>query len=338
MQTPWLALAETPLTPDIVRRIETAAAAIGRLDARVSASFARGTWQERSLLTGASATLAGRRQSVAEIDLFTADGITLPARSPARGISEGVQLIANWRAALARHNPPHWRELVAVPLDIPEYWPNHPGLLRALALTAHHAGQAGPESVPVLPHLLQALGLTRAVLPNLALADPAWSYHPRDVAASARRMLQQLAAAADAGLARLHRLERDQLRAAEVLGGQTRPGGLREVLALAEAQGAVTPRGLAARCDLSLSGAGKQLARAAGLGLLVEVTGRTSWRTYLVPDLARQFGFLTPPRGRPPSPALPPAPLDSTLAAFDAEMAAIDALLARTADTAGEGL
>lgn len=207
-------------------------------------------------------------------------------------------------------------------------------MLRALALAAHHARQADLDAVPVLPQLLQTLGVTRTVLPNLALADPAWRHPPRDIDGSARRMLRQLTAAADAGLARLHRLERDQIHAAHVLAGQTRLGGLPEVLALAEATGAVTPRGLAARTGMSLSGAGKQLARAADLGLLVEVTGRTSWRTYLVPDLARQFGFVGLPRGRPPAPALPPAPLAATLAAFDAEMAAIDALLAGNANAA----
>lgn len=333
----WLALALVPIDASLAHALERAALALGRLDARICASFARTPWHARSLLTGAASTLTGRGQPIAEIDLFTAGGIALPAPPAGSFARDGAALVDRWRAALARTDRSHWRELVAAPLDLPADWPRCPALLRALAFAAHHARQADLAALPVLPQLLQSLGATRAVLPNLAPADPAWRYPPRDLAGSARRLLRQLAAAANAGLARLHRLECDQLRAAQVLAGETRLGGLPEVLTLAEAQGAITPRGLAAQTGLSLSGAGKQLARAAALGLLVEVTGRTSWRTYLVPDLARQFGFVSIPKGRRPAPALPAASLDATLAAFDAEMAAIDALLARNASEANDG-
>lgn len=339
MNTSWLALAAVASSAELGAAIERAALALGRLDARVCASFARTLWHERTLLTGAAATLTARGQPVAEINLFTVSGVALPAQSrvPTSNTCDGVQLVANWRAALAQTEAPHWRDLIGGPLDLPANWSRHPGLLRTLALAAQHANEADLGTLPVLPQLLQALGLTRAVLPNLALADPVWRYPPRELAGSAKRMLRQLAAAAVCGLARLHRLERDQLRATQVLAAQTRPGGLREVLALAEAEGAVTPRGLAGQTGLSLSGAGKQLARAAALGLLVEVTGRISWRTYLVPDLARQFGYVSIPKGRPPAPALPAAPLDAKLAAFDAEMVEIDALLARTSSEASDG-
>ena len=77
---------------------------------------------------------------------------------------------------------------------------------------------------------------------------------------------------------------------------------------------------------LSVSGAGKLLARAGADGLLVEISGRQAWRAYIAPDLAVAFGYATRPIGRPPS--LPgPGSLDPVLARFDADMAAFDARL-----------
>ena len=64
--------------------------------------------------------------------------------------------------------------------------------------------------------------------------------------------------------------------------------------------------------------------RAAALGLVHEITGRETWKLYLASDLAFRYGFASRPRGRPPSPAL-----DSVLAPFAAELAAIDARLER---------
>src|SRR3546814_3925446 len=69
----------------------------------------------------------------------------------------------------------------------------------------------------------------------------------------------------------------------------------------------VSPRMLARRLDVTISGAGKLLSRAAELDLLVEVSGRQAWRTYMTRDLAIAFGFGVRPVGRPPAPpqALP---------------------------------
>jgi len=323
-----------PLDGALCRPLEAAALAVGRLDARFCASFCQDAWHHRSFMTGLAASLASRGVPLEEIDLFAAVSSTpLPRRPPSISADEAVAMLTEWRDIVAGSTSPHWRELVVAPLDLPAGWLHRPALLQALALAAHHAHIGQRSDLPVLPQLLHSLGITRAVLPSLAVTDRTWLTGPRDYPASARRMVRVLTAAADAGLKRLHRMELDHVRAERALAAQTRTGALRKVVALAGIDGVLVPRRVAVQLGLSISGAGKLLARAATLGLLVEVSGRSSWRTYLVPDLARQFGYVEARRGRSISPAMPAPALDKTLADFDAEMAAIDAMLARHGST-----
>jgi hypothetical protein len=78
---------------------------------------------------------------------------------------------------------------------------------------------------------------------------------------------------------------------------------------------------------MTLSGAGKLLARAADLELLAEVSGRMAWRAYMAPDIAIAFGYVTRPVGRPRAPPRQLTELEPTLTAFDREMAALDLVL-----------
>src|SRR3546814_18621858 len=73
----------------------------------------------------------------------------------------------------------------------------------------------------------------------------------------------------------------------------------------------------------------KLRARADDARLLVEISGRQAWRTYLVTDLAVAFGFARRPVGRPVEPHKVSEALDPSLSRFDAEMAELDAMLAR---------
>jgi hypothetical protein len=109
---------------------------------------------------------------------------------------------------------------------------------------------------------------------------------------------------------------------------ERRPGALTRLLALAQLRPLLSPQSAAHALGLTLSGAGKLLARAAALELLVEVSGRRAWRVYLVPDVAVELGLKPPRRGRPTSrlPTPDPAgPLSHVIAAFDREMAAFEA-------------
>lgn len=82
---------------------------------------------------------------------------------------------------------------------------------------------------------------------------------------------------------------------------------------------------------MSIAGASKLLDRAAAAGLLIEITQRRSWRQFLAPDLAVEFGYARPKRGRPAKepPPLPAASRDlaEVFDAFDQEMERIDRLL-----------
>ena len=85
---------------------------------------------------------------------------------------------------------------------------------------------------------------------------------------------------------------------------------------------------------MSVAGASKLLARGVDCGLLVEITQRRTWRVFLSTDLAVEFGFAAPKRGRPRK-EVPPPPATRALVdvfeAFDREMANIDELLRRSA-------
>ena len=233
--------------------------------------------------------------------------------------------LTQWQAELRQRTAPHWREIVAYPLALPPDWRQRPALLRALELTATHARSDGSiEPALAFPRLLQALAICRSPLPCLVIHDKAWRLAPRDREAIVSRNLRQLADAAERGLQRLRRLEIHRLRAASAIQTATRPGRLPQLTALLERCPVVTPKSLCARLDLTISGAGKLLARAAELGLVAEISGRQAWKVYLAADLASEFGFIEAPRGRPPSP-LTLAPLEDTLARFDREMAEIDA-------------
>lgn len=199
-------------------------------------------------------------------------------------------------------------------------------LLRALELAAHHArSDASIEPALAFPRLLQAPGICRTPLPCLVIHDKAWRLAPRDRDAIVHRNLRQLASAADSGLRRLRLLEIHRLRAASAISAAAAPGRLPQLAALLEHCPVNTPKRLCASLDLTISGAGRLLTRAAELGLVAEISGRQAWKVYLACDLAAEFGFIERPRGRPPSPGPRLAPLDDVLAQFDREMAEIEA-------------
>lgn len=65
------------------------------------------------------------------------------------------------------------------------------------------------------------------------------------------------------------------------------------------------------------------------MGILVEVSGRQAWRTYMARDIAIAFGFVKRPIGRPLAPQRYVANLEPALADFDREMIEVDSILAR---------
>lgn len=167
------------------------------------------------------------------------------------------------------------------------------------------------------------------MLPCLTIGDKAFRLSPCDTHAIIVRNLRALADRAEEGVQRLQALEDHRLRAAAAVCDAHRPGKLLELLALVQFAPVVSPRLIAQKLGVTLSGAGKLLMRAADLELLTEVSGRRAWRTYMAPDLAVAFGFASRPVGRPHAAPRQLPDLEPALTAFDREMAEVDAMLAK---------
>lgn len=316
-------------TSKLVAALERAAAAIGRLDARVCVSPVAAPWAIRASWTGYATALRGQSVEIDEIDIFGQEcAIKLPGRPLIPTHTEDPGALHEWQARLRQREPHYWRDIATMPTAVGEDWNRRPALLRTLEVTAHHA-RADATIAPWLtfPALLRSMAVTRATLPCLTVGDKAMRLAPREGEAIILRNLRGLADRADEALDRLQALEDHRLRTAEAIRAAHRPGRLLELAALVQFAPVVSPRQIAQRLNMTLSGAGKLLARAADLGLLAEVSGRMAWRAYMAPDIAIAFGYVTRPVGRPRAAPRQLTELEPTLTAFDREMAALDLVL-----------
>lgn len=339
MKHPAPALTSLPWTSELAALLEAASLAIGRLDARVCASSMAEAWQLRAAWTGYARALQLQSIEIDEIDVYSwGCGHNLPNRARRSSVADDFAGFEPWRSALAAHGR-HWREDLPFTPDLPEGFEKAPALLRALEITAQSARATGTvQPWLALPMLLQRLGVTQTPLPCLVGGDKGFRLSTRANEAVVRRLLKALIAAAGVSLTRLDAMEADRRRAIAAIAAERRAGLLPRVLALSQQTPLLAPQRVASRLRISLSGAGKLLARAAALGLLIEVSGRGSWRLYLVLDLAVTFGFANPTRGRPRSdpPALPhDRAIADILEAFDAEMIAFTRQYPTLGSTAG---
>ena len=314
------------LTLGVVPQLEEAAILIARLDGRISASPVARAWRLRAAWSGYARAMRLQGAEIDDIDVFSwACAVPLPDRPRRPSHLDEYEGFAPWWQALEDGTASGWRD--ALPFT-PAIARDMPLLLRALDVTRQHAlrdGGAAPWLA--LPAALRGLGLSDAVLPCLAGGAKAFRFRAVLPEETLRATLRALAGAARDGLGLLDGLEADHRRAARAVLAERRPGALVPLAALAFAHPLLSPTTVADRLGLTLSGAGKLLERAAGLGLLHEISGRATWKAYCAPDLAIVFGLRAAPRGRPMRDT-PLAPLDgdlaAILAAFDAEMAALD--------------
>lgn len=286
----------------------------------------------RAAWTGFSNALRLQGIEIDEIDVFSwGCGLTLPTRSRRMSHLDEFAPFAPWNSSLTGKDGLLWRD--RLPFTLPSA-SNDPLLLRAIDLVHRFARMDG-TSAPwlALPLILQGLGVTQSVLPCLVAGAKALRLRTNPSFEIIRAIIRSITSASVAGLQRLDHMQADHRRAVRAVAGEYRPGALMPLAALIAARPLLSPQSTARALDLSIGGAGKLLARAADLDLLVEVSGRQTWRLYLAPDLARSFGFIPTPRGRPTKepPALPfDRSLSEALAAFDREMAAIDRQLGAT--------
>jgi hypothetical protein len=331
MTRPIPDLSEPVWTSKLVSALERAAASISRLDARVSVSPAAAPWSVRASWTGYTTALKGQSAEIDEIDIFSREsGVKLPGRPAMPTHVDDPGTLQAWQGRLRQREPHYWRDVAAIPTDVAEDWNRRPALLRALEVAARHA-RADATITPwlTIPSLLRSMNITHAMLPCLTIADKAFRLAPSESQAIIVRNLRALADRAEEGLQRLQALEDHRLRAALAVCDAHRPGKLLELLALVQFAPVVSPRLIAQKLGVTLSGAGKLLMRAADLELLTEVSGRRAWRTYMAPDLAVSFGFVARPVGRPRSAARQLKDLEPALTAFDHEMAALDEVLVK---------
>lgn len=136
------------------------------------------------------------------------------------------------------------------------------------------------------------MGITASPLPCLVAGDAGQRFALDPRPALFKRLLKQLCQSAEDGLDRLPRLEAVSRRSAAAIAGELRPG--------------------------------KLLERAARFGIVIETSGRQSWRSYVAPDVAATLGLVLPDWGRPKSSPPPSPALSAVLTDFDREMAAIE--------------
>jgi hypothetical protein len=316
-------------SPDLVGALADAAAAIARLDARIGASSLAPAWTLRASWAGYATALRLQQLPLEEIDIIAEQcGLRLAGRAPPPTADAPFAAYPLWLARLAEPAGRHWREDLPFTFDPPAGWEEAPDLVRALTLFDAWA-RADRTLAPWLafPTLLRRMGITASPLPCLVAGDPGQRFALDPRPALLKRLCKQLRRAAEDGLARLDRLERHARRSAAVIAGEHRPGKFGDLGRIALSRPCLAARTLAPLLDLTVSGAGKLLERATRLGLLVETSGRGTWRSYVTPDVALALGLVAPARGRPRLPPPSSPALDPVLAAFDAEMAALDARL-----------
>lgn len=284
----------------------------------------------RASWAGYAHALALQHSPLEEIDIIAERcGLRLPARPLPRTEDEPFAAFDSWTTTLNESEGRHWAEDLPFTFAAPAGWQEAPALVRALTLLDESA-RADRTSAPWLafPALLRRIGLTRTALPCLIVGDASQrpARDPRPVLL--KRLLKQLTRRAEAGLERLDALEATTRRAAIAIAAEHRPGKLLDLARISLTRPCLAARSAAPLLGITISGAGKLLERATMLGIMAEISGRGSWRTYVTPDIAIALGLRARDRGRPPSAALPREVVD-ILSTFESEMAEIDARLER---------
>lgn len=320
------------LTPQMAAAIASCTASISRLDARISVSSAASAWNRRATWSGYARALQLQSAEVDEIDVFSwGCGLQIPGRPLRSTTLDLFDRFDAWAAALADPDPLAWRDTLPTAISAPAVATQHPALVRALDQVRQHAlADGGILPWLGLPFALRDSGLSASTLPCLAGGAKAFRLKRKPDADDWLAVLRALERSAREGLERLHDLEKFHRNAQRAIVEAFRPGALPRLLALTHHRPLLSPQGVADALALSVAGASKLLERAVAADLLVEITQRRSWRLFLPPDLAVEFGYAAPKRGRPAKEPPPlPASRDLTVAfdAFDQEMAAIDKLL-----------
>lgn len=316
------------LTPGLVSSLISAAAAIGALNARISASSMTSAWKRRASWTGYAAALRLQKEAIEEVDVIAhLCGVSLPQRERLETTGEVFSEYGRWTDTVLDDGPrPALRgDAENVILD-----PATPTLLRALSavdIAAREDGSIKPWLS--LPAVLAELKLTSCPIPSLVVGDFGQRYAREPRLVVARRLLAQLAAISETGIERLNAMERARAVCVETIADVRRPGLLSKLGPLLMHEPAISPSRLSSAFGMTKAGAGRLLGRAAELGIVAEVSGRNTWKVYVARDVAQALGLLARDRGRPYKIDPYRHDLSGAFADFDSEMADIDRLLSK---------
>lgn len=319
-------------SPPMVTAIAACTAAISRLDARVSVSSAASAWHRRAAWSGYTKALQLQSAEIDEIDVFSwGCGLQIPGRPLRATHLDHFDHFDAWQASLADPDQLAWRDTLPTAISEPVIATDHPPLVRAFDRVRQHARIDG-SIMPwlALPFALRDIKLSASPLPCLTGGAKAFRLKRTITDTDWLSAIRGIEASALVALERLHGLEQIYRKAQHAVVAEYRPGTLPALLALTHHRPLLSPQSVADLLDLSVAGASKLLERAATAGLIVEITKRRTWRLFLAPDLAVEFGFVAPKRGRPAKEP-PPLPQDRNLAhlfdTFDQQMIEIDRLL-----------
>ncbi|MFD2138673.1 hypothetical protein ACFSLT_31475 [Novosphingobium resinovorum] len=231
MNRPPMPLSAIAWTPDLVSALADASSAIGRLDARISATALAPAWHLRASWTGYAKALSLQHLEIEEIDIISRQcGLQLAGRPRLETAGAPFSALEPWRNRLAEKEGRHWREDLPFSFDLPAGWDEAPALARALALLDDWA-RRDRTITPWLafPMVLRRMGLTQRTLPCLVMGDPGQRFVQGDRPALLKRLLKQLRRSAEDGLTRLERLEDTVQRGAATIAAQHRPGKLADL-------------------------------------------------------------------------------------------------------------
>lgn len=318
------------LEPHLAVALEAAVARISELSGRISASSVAIPWRRRAAFAGYARGLQLQGVEIDDVDVFSwACGISLPGRPRRTTVIDEFGALAPWLRQLQTLERSAWKDALPFP---PSTRSELPRILQALELQRQYALRSGSiDAWLSLPTIIYGLGLSRSPLPCLVAGSKAFRLIPQVPTETVRATLKAIETSSKQGLAALDTMETAYRASIRAIRAEFRPGKLTALLALSLSVTVLSPASVATALDLSVAGAGKLLDRAAALELLVEISGRRSWKTFVAPDLAIRLGIRRATLGRPrkePPPLSHDRELAGTLEDFDREMAEIDARLA----------
>lgn len=319
------------IDPDLAISAENATVAISGLSGRISGNPVRFAWRRRAAWQGYARAMQLQGIEIDEVDVFSwGCSLPLPSRPNRVTVVDEFESFPSWWERLHERDQAGWKDRLPFTPEMPR---DLPRLFQAFGIQRQYAMRVqGIEAWLALPIVLHRLGLTLSPLPCLVAGSKSFRFPGGPPIETVRATCRALAQSAHRGAAMLDDLEYAHRAALRAISQEYRAGKLPDLLSLSLHLGVLSPARVAAELKLSVAGAGKLLDRAAELDLLIEISGRRSWKIYATRDLAVAFGFRKPVQGRPKREApyaIFDRALSETLDLFDRAMADVDAKLSR---------